>query len=138
MTGMGKEIAGAAKIDIPGVALSTGARTPEELEALFEDTLLLRDAQALAGLFEDGALLVIGDGLPACGGDEIARLALATWGGEHTYVADPRHIVQARNIALIVAERGVNVARRSSNGMWRYAIMRLSFEDTSVQSRPWS
>ena len=35
-----------------------GARTPEELETLFEDAFVVRDRDALAQLFEDGAVLV--------------------------------------------------------------------------------
>ena len=37
-----------------------GARTPEELETLFEDAFVIRDRTALAGLFEDGAVLSAG------------------------------------------------------------------------------
>jgi hypothetical protein len=109
--------------------MSAGARTPEELETLFEDTLLLRDRQALAELFEDGAVLVMGDERSARGGEDIARLALGTWEGGRTYVADPQHVMQARDIALIVSERGVNVVRRGSDGTWRYAIVRQSVDD---------
>jgi hypothetical protein len=109
--------------------MSTGGRTPEELETLFEDALLIRDPRVLAGLFEAGAVLVVGDERPAHGGEEIARLALATWEGDRTYVADPRRVMQARDIALIVAEQGINVVRRGDDGAWRYVIVRLSVED---------
>ena len=34
-----------------------GARTPEELETLFEDAFVVRDRDAIAELFEDGGLL---------------------------------------------------------------------------------
>jgi hypothetical protein len=117
------------RIASPTAEARAGARTPEELETLFEDTLVLRDRQALAELFEDGAVLVASDERSARGGEEIARLALATWIGDHTYVADLRRVVQARDIALIVAERGINVARRGSDGSWRYAIVRQSVDD---------
>jgi len=100
----------------------TGAATPEELETLFEDALVIRDRASLAALFEEGAMLVAGDRRPARG-EEIARLALATWDGDHTYVADPRRVLMARDIALIVAERGANVMRRCHDGAWRYAIV---------------
>ncbi|MCB0195476.1 MAG: hypothetical protein KDJ65_26240 [Anaerolineae bacterium] len=104
--------------------MSIGARTPEELETLFEDTLMLGDHQALAALFEDGAVLVVDDERSARGGEAIARLALVTWAGEHTYIADSQLVVQARDIALIVSERGINVLCRDSDGIWRYAIVR--------------
>ena len=93
---------------------------------LFEDALVMRDAQALAELFAEGAVLVAGDERQARGGEEIARLALATWAGDRTYVADPRRVLQARYIALIVAEQGINVVHRGRDGSWRYAIIRLS------------
>ncbi len=54
----------------------TGGRTPEELETLFEDALLLRDREAAAQLFETRGLLVVGGGLPeARGWEAIARIA---------------------------------------------------------------
>lgn len=99
-----------------------GARTPEELEMLFEDAFITRDDGALAALFEAGAVFDAGDGPPARGGTEIARLATATWADGRTYVADPRRVIQARDIALIVTERSINVVRRGGDGTWRYAI----------------
>ena len=111
--------------------MSDGARTPEELETLFEDTLVIRDREALLDLFEAGAVLVVGDDRPARGGEAIARLALAVWDGDRTYVADPRRVMQARDVALVIAESGVNVARRRRDGTWRYAVVLVSVEDGS-------
>ncbi len=106
-----------------------GARTPEELEALFEDAFVARDRDALAQLFEDEAVLVAGDGVhEARGGEEIARFATAMWERDRTYVADPQRVLQARDTALVVGERGINVVRRRSDGAWRYAISLVSFE----------
>jgi ubiquinone/menaquinone biosynthesis C-methylase UbiE len=110
--------------------MGDGARTPEELESLLEDALVLRDGEALAGLFEAGAVLVAGGQRPARGGAAIARLALATWAGDRTYVADPRRVLQARDLALIVAEGAINVARRGGDGAWRYAMSFLSGGET--------
>jgi hypothetical protein len=109
--------------------MRTGAPTPEELETMLEDALMIRDRAALAALFEDGAVLIAGDQRPGHGGEEIARLALATWDGDRTYVAAPRRVVQARDVSLVVAERGVTVARRGGDGSWRYAIALLSVDD---------
>ena len=106
--------------------METGARTPEELETLLEDAFVIRDAEALIELFENGAVLVGGDVREARGEEEIARFASALWDRDHTYVADPHRILQARDTALVVADRGVNVARRGSDGAWRYAIALLS------------
>jgi hypothetical protein len=41
--------------------------------------------------------------------------------------------VQARDLALVVADRGINVARRGSDGAWRYAIAFLSLDDAITQ-----
>jgi hypothetical protein len=111
------------------IAKYAGATTPEELETLFEDALTTRDRAVLAALFEDGAILMAGDQRPERGGEEIARLALATWGSGRTYVAEPRQVVQARDVALVVAERGINVARRGGDGAWRYVIALQSVDD---------
>ena len=52
--------------------------------------------------------------------------ALARWGNGRPYVADPRRVLAAWDVALIETERGVNVARRDGDGRWRYAIVRQS------------
>ncbi len=111
--------------------MSTGARTPEELETLLEDVLVLRDHDALVGLFHDGAVLVAGNPQPVRGGEEIARLALATWAGDRTYVANPRGIMQAHDTALVMSEQGINVVRRGQDGIWRYAIIFQHVDDAT-------
>jgi hypothetical protein len=114
--------------------MRSGARTPEELEMLFEDAFVIRDREALAELFEDGAVLVADDGpREARGGLEIARFATALWERDRTYVAEPRRVLQARDTGLVLAERGINVARRGHDGVWRYAISLLSLDDTTPQ-----
>ena len=108
--------------------METGARTPEELETLLEDAFVIRDGEALIELFENGAVLVSSDVQEARGEEEIARLAAALWDRDHTYVADLHRILQARDTALVVADGGINVARRGRDGVWRYAIALLSLE----------
>ena len=96
---------------------------------MFEDAFVTRDREALAELFEEEAVLVAGDGRDeARGGEEIARFAKAMWRADRTYVAEPRRVLQARDAALVVAERSINVARRGSDGAWRYAISLVSFQ----------
>jgi hypothetical protein len=103
--------------------MEAGASTPEELETMFEDAFVIRDREALRLLFEDGAVLAAGGGLgEARGADQIARVAAAIWERERTYVADPRRVLQARDTALILGDRGINVVRRGADGAWRYAI----------------
>ncbi len=103
--------------------MPVGARTPEELETLFEDAFLLCDHHALTELFEAGAVLVVDGGAQeARGGAEISRLAAGLWDGDRTYLAQPGRILQADDTALIVAGDGINVVRRGEDGTWRYAI----------------
>ena len=112
------------------------ARTPEELETLFEDAFVMRDRDALAELFEEEAVLVAGDGRQqARGGEEIARFAKTMLQADRTYVAEPRRFVQARDTALVVAERSINVARRVSDGAWRFAISLLSLENNPKEQQ---
>jgi hypothetical protein len=109
-----------------------GACTPEELETLFEDSFVTHDGQALAQLFEAGAVLLAeNDPREARGGAEIAQLATAMWERGDTYLADPRRVVQARDTALVVAHRAINVVRRGDDGSWRYAIALMSFDPTT-------
>jgi hypothetical protein len=111
-----------------------GARTPEELETLMEDAFVVRDRDALVELFEDGAVFVTGEGpREARGGEEIGRSATTMWESDGLYLAEPRWVVQARDTALVVGRRGINVVRRGSDGAWRYAISILSLEDTTEQ-----
>jgi hypothetical protein len=102
-----------------------GARTPEELELLLEDAFVTRDREALAGLFEEGAILDAGGTQQARGGQEIGRVAEAMWHADRCYLAEPQRVLQARDTALVIAERSINVVRRN-DGTWRYAISLLS------------
>jgi hypothetical protein len=99
------------------------AATPEELESLFEDALILGDARAVARLFDTSAVLAAEPGaLQARGARQIASLAAAMRERGWSYLADPRHVVQTRDVTLVVAERATNVMRRLPSGGWRYLI----------------
>lgn len=102
--------------------METGASTPEELESLFEDALVMGDHEAVAQLFERNALLVAGDGAIELRGDSIGRHATTLRDHGYRYVSDPQLILQAHNTTLVVAQRAVNVMRRCRDGRWRYAI----------------
>jgi hypothetical protein len=110
-----------------------GARTPEELETLFEDAFVVRDRSAIAALFEADAVLVAG-GTPgeARGGEAITRTAVALWNGDVTYVADPQRVLQARDTALVVGPHGVSVVRRGADATWRYAIALLALDEKTT------
>ena len=117
--------------------MTQGARTPEELEELLEDVFVTRDAEALCGMFAEGAVLATGDGPDAARGtEEIGRLVAALWTGDRTYIADPRRVVQARDTALVLADGAINVLRRGSDGAWRYTIALLSLDSTPMKEEP--
>ena len=125
----------AAGAIVPGAGASGGGHTPEELETLFEDALLLRDHRALASLFETGATFVTRDQQPVRGGEAIARVALATPDGACAYVADPRRVLLARNTALVLTDEGVNVMHRGDDGAWRYAIVLQRMEESNGREK---
>jgi quercetin dioxygenase-like cupin family protein len=110
-----------------------GAASPEELETLFEDACFVRDRDRLAALFEDGALLVAGDGAAEARGEDIARAAEAMWGGDGGYVADPWRVLQASDTALVLGPSGISVARRGADRRWRYAISLLDHDTTAQE-----
>jgi hypothetical protein len=113
-----------------------GARTPEELETLFEDACVVRDRAAIAELFEDGAVLVMGGTAgEARGAVAIARVAGELWAADVTYLADPQRVLQARDTALVIAQHGVSVVRRGDDGTWRYAISLLAFDHTTTTTQ---
>jgi len=87
---------------------------------------------ALVQLFQPSATLV-GGGLPeARGHQQIARVAAQLWDAERLYLADPRRILQVGDAALVVAGHAINVARRTDDGSWRYAISLLDLEETTA------
>lgn len=103
-----------------------GARTPEELDTLFEDAAVLRDPAALAQLFDEHAVLVARETRREVQGrDEIARAVSAMWAEDDTYVADPRRILQVGDTALVLGGGAVHVVRRDADRSWRYAISLL-------------
>ncbi|MDP9066988.1 MAG: hypothetical protein M3N53_01400 [Actinomycetota bacterium] len=112
--------------------MRSGARTPEELEILLEDAFLTGDPQALCDIFEQGAVLVAGSPpREAHGADAICRLARAIVESGLSYLAEPVRVVQARDTAVVLANGGINVVHRGSDGDWRYAIAVLAHEETA-------
>lgn len=104
--------------------MATGARTPEELEELLEDTLVLRDYEALSGLFEQGAVFAV-DGAPSPLQNAAPIGAFTSGGSGESYLAEPLQVIQARDLALVVTLLGANVVRRGADGCWRYAIFHV-------------
>ena len=117
--------------------LRAGGSTPEELETLLEDASVMTDAGVLAQLFEDGAVVVGGNEMgEAPGREEIERYAESMCDHNPTYLADPRRVIQARDVALVVSDRSVSVMRRGSDGAWRYLITLTSWERMQPERRP--
>ncbi len=108
--------------------MATGARTPEELEALLEDAILLRDRTALDTLFDDGAVLMEGGGVEARGGEAIGDALAQLWTRDCAYVARPKWVLQSHDTALLVADAGIHVLRRGSDRVWRAAISLLNVD----------
>jgi hypothetical protein len=88
------------------------AWSPEELETLLEDAVLLGDEAAVASLFDDGAVLVTSAGLigPA--------RALTEFAGRG-YIASTRTVRVRRDAAVVVGDYAVNVSFRGPDGAWR-------------------
>jgi hypothetical protein len=96
-----------------------GARTPEELDTLLEDAIVVGDPREVRGLFEDTGVLALCDAERR--GEDIGRWDPAA----AVYIAAPRRIVQARHTALLVGPCGVGVVHRGPDAMWRFAIALL-------------
>jgi ketosteroid isomerase-like protein len=105
--------------------MRSGARTPEELDALLEDAFVVRDRRAVAALFESEALLVDAAAGEARGAREVASWATQTWRRGVTYLAAEPRVLQAGDTALVLTPEGISVARHDDRG-WRYAIALLS------------
>lgn len=114
--------------------MRAGARTPEELDTLLEDAFVMHDRTALAELFRKRAVLSGGTIAPACGRLEIVRAAEAIWAREQLYLAAPLRVLQTRDTALIAGPSATSVARRSSDGAWRYAIALLHAQPQTPRS----
>ncbi|HYN98189.1 MAG TPA: hypothetical protein VEU28_00790 [Actinomycetota bacterium] len=113
--------------------MATGARTPEELETLLEDTLVLRDYEALSELFEQWAVLAV-DGAPSRLVGTAPIDAFGSGGSGDGYLAEPLLVIQARDIALVVTVLGANVVRRGADGCWRYAIFHIRNQASTERS----
>jgi hypothetical protein len=91
------------------------ASSPEELETLLEDAVLLGDEAAVAALFDEGAVLITGPRItrPRQALAELAKLE---------YVATTRTVTVRRDIAVVVGDHAVNVSFRAPDGAWRLLV----------------
>lgn len=97
-------------------------RTPEELETLMEDAIVVQDGEVLSRLFEPDAVLVLDASRELRGREQIERAAGELVDG---YVAGPRRVYQSRDLVLLVGDGVINVARRGRDRSWRFAISLL-------------
>ena len=74
-------------------AMTAGARTPEELDALLEDAFVLRDREAFRLLFAEDALLAEAGGLEARGEDAIGCALDGFCAADRLYVARPGRVL---------------------------------------------
>lgn len=114
------------------------ADRPEEVPAVFAERFNSGDATALAELYEDAAVLVPEPGTPVTGPDlhsangRLQRLGIPI-------SVRPRHMYHSGDLALLIVDWAIDgtgpdgrpvhvegttsdVARRGSDGRWRYAI----------------
>ena len=103
-----------------------GGRTPEELETLLEDAIVVGDVESLLTLFAPHGVLAGPVTAPAQGSTDIARSARALISAGWAYVADPTLVLQAGRTALVVAPHALNVVRSGRDGLWRYEICRVN------------
>ena len=105
------------------------ASTPEELETLLEDAVLLGDHRAVEELFEPGAVIISGSHVEGPDG----ALAELTAAG---YVASTQRVTQQRGIAVVVGECSVNISRRGPDGGWRLLATVLHSEAEVLREQP--
>jgi len=89
------------------------AESPEELEILLEDALVLQDDAAVAALFAEGGVLVEGSGCVR-GRNQVAHLL-----AKQHYLAAPCSVTVVNNIAIVVGRHTVNVSCRDPGAGWR-------------------
>ncbi|CAL9581520.1 hypothetical protein SUDANB176_05046 [Streptomyces sp. enrichment culture] len=114
------------------------ADRPEEVPAVFAERFNSGDAAALAEVYEDAAVLVPQPGTPVTGPDLHAANGRLQELGVPVSVR-PRHVYRSGDLALLIVDwvidgtgrdgravrvegTATDVARRGSDGRWRYVI----------------
>lgn len=95
------------------------AVSPEELEVLLEDALLLHDDEAVSALFEDRGVLVTGPGCTT-GRAEAAKVL-----SERDFFASTCSVTLLHDIAVVVGDNTVNVSCRGPDRKWRLVVVIL-------------
>ncbi|MCQ4202585.1 YybH family protein [Streptomyces sp. NPDC057144] len=114
------------------------ADRPEEVPAVFAERFNSGDATALAQVYEDAAVLVPQPGTPVTGPESHAANGRLQRLGVPISV-HPRHVYRSGDVALLIVDwvidgigregqavhvegTATDVARRGSDGRWRYVI----------------
>ena len=110
--------------------MTSVACTPDELDVLLEDASVVGDRASFGGLYDEHALLVCPWGVEARGVDAVARAYNELRLREGAYVACSSRVLRNGNSALVVADGGIHVLRRTGGLIWRVTISLL---DPSTQ-----
>ncbi|MGC5013913.1 YybH family protein [Streptosporangium sp. DT93] len=118
------------------------AETPEDVPAVFAERFNSGDPDALAEIYEDGAVFVAEPGSPLTGREAYdANAAFMALGLPIT--VSPRQVYSTGDLALLIVDwvidgtgpdgtpvhldgTATDVARRGRDGHWRYAIDNIS------------
>ena len=92
-----------------------GAGSPEELEVLLEDALILQDGAAIACLYDEQGVVINEAG---CVQRHDALRLLSPL----RFLALPRSVTVVRDVAVVVGDHTVNVSCRGDDGGWRYVV----------------
>ena len=96
------------------------AASPEELDTLLEDALLMNDRAAVAALFWAAEVRVCSAGRVLSGADATDLLARCD------YVASGCCERVAADVALAVSEATVTLCRRGTDGQWKVLVVVLT------------
>jgi SnoaL-like domain len=100
-------------------------RTPDDLDALLEDASMVGDPASFRALFDERALLVDPWGREARGTAAIAGAFRELRSREGAYVACSSRVLCNGDSALVVADGGTHVLRRTRGRVWRVTISLL-------------
>lgn len=113
---------------------TAGAKSPEELDSLFEDAFALRDGEAVGALFDPDGLVAPDAKAEVRGREQIRELVAGIWADDPAYTSEKARTLVAGDIALVIHDwklatadgaegaRSADVLRRDANGDWRYVI----------------
>ena len=100
-----------------GLSSDMAAASPEELETLLEDAVLLHDDGRCRGPLR-GPRMLVTEGRCLHGHTSAAQVL-----AQRDYVAAVRSVAVVGDLAVVVGEQAVNVSRRGPDRRWRLAVV---------------